>query len=445
MIPSLPTNSNSECLNLYRSIFRIEKGITTKAEVTNFNLNQVYSITYDGYDKTRDTTDSTTMIYKFSRKGGDSNGFITFPKLSNSNMTFNGWWDENGKLIQCYDSTGTAIQCYDAEGNLIHDYTATDIQKILIKNNLTDHTFYAKWLVKINENITVEPFYDDIVISIDKTTIAKTSDNKKFTFTSKGTKDGVTSTIPVGSGENKISYTYEVTYHREIIHVDTYYTTDANTLTFLASLPFGTYTINITAVYNGKTYSASFNVNIFETLTASEAVTYISSMTASETLKISGTITADELKNIASAIYGKNASAVKICLDLSEVTGLSEFPEERISSKGLFEECDALEGITLPKGVVVHGSIFKECRNLKYIKGGLNPNGDSGIVWNCSSLEYIVFPVTYHIFPTNFLSGCTKFTTVYYMGTETQWNELPAGEKTPFASYTIIFKSIGPS
>ena len=92
----------SEVLNTYKSVFLIEKGITTKAEVTNFNLNQVYSITYDGYEPTTnadvpvadalDPTDSV-MTLKFSRKAGaGTDGYIPLPKLSNSTMTFSGWY-----------------------------------------------------------------------------------------------------------------------------------------------------------------------------------------------------------------------------------------------------------------------------------------------------------------------------------------------------------------
>lgn len=144
----------SEYLNLYKSIFRIEKGITTSTVVENFNLNEVYSISYEGYDKDGDSTGSSKLIYKFSRKSGDSDGFITLPKLTNSSMTFSGWWDESGKLIQCYDDSGAIIQCYDEDGPLIHDYAAVDIQKFLVKDNLTDFNLYAKWLAEGNGKVS---------------------------------------------------------------------------------------------------------------------------------------------------------------------------------------------------------------------------------------------------------------------------------------------------
>lgn len=148
------SGSLSEVLNSYKSIVRIKKGITTKATVENFNLNEIYSISYEGYDTSEDSTGSEKLIYKFSRKSGDSDGFITLPKLSNSNMTFSGWWDENGKLVQCYDDSGAIIQCYDDDGTLIHDYAATDIQKFLVKDNFTDFNLYAKWLAEGNGKVS---------------------------------------------------------------------------------------------------------------------------------------------------------------------------------------------------------------------------------------------------------------------------------------------------
>ena len=96
-------------------------------------------------------------------------------------------------------------------------------------------------------HISVASVYDDITISIDKTYVLKTAASKTFTF------------IPAAG----VTYTYEVTCHGDTLSpASTYYTTDANTLTFLDTMTAGNYSINVTAIYKEKKYCAGFEVMI---------------------------------------------------------------------------------------------------------------------------------------------------------------------------------------
>ncbi len=301
-------------------------------------------------------------------------------------------------------------------------------------------------LAQSGGSLIIEPIYEDITISADKTSFSKAAASKVIKFSARGKdSDGNETSLEIGRGTGKVGLSIAaITSHGETVPSDgTYYSLSGNNLTLEDKLPAGNYTVSVTASYKDRTYSASFPVKINKALSASEAIATISAMTSSGKIAVAGATTEDEIKSIATAVSNLSSS-VKITLDLSGITGLTRLPD-RSSSKGLFEECSALEGITLPAGVTVSGGIFKECHNLIYIKGGLNPANASGIVWNCPSLKYIVFPVSFDIFPTNFLYGCNSFTTVYYMGTEAQWNAIAAEEKSPFTGKTIVYNSSGPS
>ncbi|EID85905.1 hypothetical protein MSI_03330 [Treponema sp. JC4] len=146
--------SNSEFLNTYKSIFRIKRGVTTKAVVDNFNLNDVYSIDYEGYDFADDSIAAGgKMILKFSRKyteSAGSEGYITLPRLSNTNMTFSGWYTSESL------ADGTLVPLYDTSGALAADANPTDplyTQKIKVSENLSDQTLYAKWLINAGGTI----------------------------------------------------------------------------------------------------------------------------------------------------------------------------------------------------------------------------------------------------------------------------------------------------
>lgn len=120
-------------------------------------------------------------------------------------------------------------------------------------------------------NITVDPIYEDIKISIDKSLVYLAEESKTFTFTA-SVKDsnGNNVTVSPGTGTGKVAYSYTVTYHGELLTSGTHFTpgddVNLNTLTLSNSLPEGNYTINVVAIYNGNTYCAEFNVTLKEYL-----------------------------------------------------------------------------------------------------------------------------------------------------------------------------------
>jgi len=115
-------------------------------------------------------------------------------------------------------------------------------------------------------NIALDPVYDDITITVDNTHLPKDFEKKKFTFSASANVDGSPVTISAGSGAGQVQYTFGVTYHGETVPAS-YYELGSDSVTLL-SVPAGSYTICVTALYGGKAYGGEFVVKIFDATVA---------------------------------------------------------------------------------------------------------------------------------------------------------------------------------
>ena len=102
---------------------------------------------------------------------------------------------------------------------------------------------------------------------------------------------------------------------------------------------------------------------------AETAPSHISSMTATGTVKVIGDISAETIANLTTALntlYTNNPS-IRVSLDLSQTTGLTELPAYAFRGSSNFSDdgCLALKGIVLPPGLTKIGfGSFHKCRNL---------------------------------------------------------------------------------
>ena len=256
---------------------------------------------------------------------------------------------------------------------------------------------YEAALAASGGNITIEPIYEDIKISVDKTSFAKDAGTKVITFTAKGVNsEGQQVTLPIGTGEGKVSLTYSVSYHGDPVPEESgstrYYTpgtgTNANKLTLGDNLPLGNYIVSATGNYNNRTYSAQFNVNIFEVIphTTSEAITLIAGMSGENTIKIVDS----NIDGLVNAIKTRNSTdnTFKVNLDLSDLS------VERIS----LQTRHGIKTVTLPTSItsfsredVAHDAgedieafIISET-NSKYCTV-------DGVVYNKNMTELILYP-----------------------------------------------------
>lgn len=101
---------------------------------------------------------------------------------------------------------------------------------------------------------------------------------------------------------------------------------------------------------------------------AETAPSHISSMTATGTVKVIGDISSETIRNLNAALktlYANNSS-VRVTLDLSRTTGLTELPSKAFADTNLDNPgCLALKGIVLPTGLTKIGDwAFYRCSNL---------------------------------------------------------------------------------
>ena len=107
-------------LNSWEAYSRIGAGLVSSVVVNEFDLNEVYRITYNNKfdDSTLDISVTDTVILMFSRKTGT----ITLPKYPKDGYYFLGWYrEENGSA------------------------SAQPVTQLVSKNNLSNQTFYALW------------------------------------------------------------------------------------------------------------------------------------------------------------------------------------------------------------------------------------------------------------------------------------------------------------
>lgn len=128
-------------LNTYQTIVRIKEGVTTKASISDINLNDIYSITYNNIEAGDTTTGSVTQVLKFTRKTTGT-GNIIIPNFENSSLDgiliFAGWYYDE-------DFTAAAELPKDASDNYYIDASTSE--------KLKDYTIYAKWKWKTGGNV----------------------------------------------------------------------------------------------------------------------------------------------------------------------------------------------------------------------------------------------------------------------------------------------------
>ena len=110
--------------------------------------------------------------------------------------------------------------------------------------------------------------------------------------------------------------------------------------------------------------------------------------------------------------------------------------------KSAFYRCNHLTSLTIPDSVTSIGnSAFDSCSSLTSITLGNGiTNIDSDIFSYCSSLTEIVIPKSVTEIEKDAFSSCSKLNTVYYCGSEAEWNEMYIGSNNDYLkNANIVF------
>ncbi len=172
------------------------------------------------------------------------------------------------------------------------------------------------------------------------------------------------------------------------------------------------------------------NVNI------PEGVTYIGDYAFYFSKKLEKVSLPDTLKTI-----GRQAFC--LCTSLSEIN----IPEGVTSiGNGVFQSCYRLMNITIPSSVTSMGkSVFG---NYSYVKKIIFADGfqtiSVGAFDGCSTINCVVIPVSVTTVEEEAFNGCSGINTVYYRGTEEQWNSITFGTGNGYlkTAENIVFNAI---
>ena len=111
-----------------------------------------------------------------------------------------------------------------------------------------------------------------------------------------------------------------------------------------------------------------------------------------------------------------------------------------------FSKCSHLTSVVIPDSVTSIGSrAFYECWKLTTvtIPDSVTSIGDSTFAY-CAELQSVVIPSSVTSVGKSAFSSCVAFTTVYYKGTEEQWNAITINSKNTYlTNATIHYNYVG--
>ena len=127
----------------------------------------------------------------------------------------------------------------------------------------------------------------------------------------------------------------------------------------------------------------------------------------------------DTVKRIEECAFSGCSSLESIVIP----EGITEIP------LGTFEDCSSLISIDLPNSIKTIGQLaFVGCSFLPYIR---IPDGatkiEMGAFARCSNLKQIVLPKSIKRIESVAFNVCNKLSTVYYLGTDSEWKNISIG------------------
>ena len=433
------SSAESEILNIYKSIFRIKRGVTTKAVVDNFNLNDVYSIDYEGFDSSADSIAAgEKMILKFSRKyteSAGSEGYITLPRLSNSNMTFSGWYTSAINSEGTIDKYAALVPLYDASGNPAPaDTNPTDplyTQKIKVSENLSDQTLYAKWLINAGGNIALA---NDYKFNFKFLQNASDTAARGF-YPGQAGKFKLSAEVKLGDEVQTIPAS-DITWTVQLLNggivTDKTPSYESGILTIPAISLQDKYTLKVRADYLGIAHDASFDYDV--SYAAENAAAWISSLAGAGTynVNVEGGVASGESEGLAQVAKAIKALPAEVYINLDAAGTSASSVINTYNDGQYFKDCSALKSIRLPSWMeyVIH-DLFNGCTSLESISMSESTQYIGKDAFKgCTSLTSITLPKDItgassgshiHGIDTGAFAGCTSLAYIYYEGTISDW------------------------
>lgn len=307
----------SKAINTYQTIVRIERGITTKAEIKGIYLNQIYSIAYNNIEDEDYTSD--TLVLRFFRKSEE----ISLPSYTTSieHLYFSGWFDNP-------------------------DFTGEEIIEIdpAQADSLKDQQLYAKWTYATPGTIAVASNYNFTFTASSK--FIKPKQKKTITITP-SVKRGATDVTYDGENKtvdgNDVIWNFAL-YNDGSVLNDVTLTSSATDDGIKVNIPAldyaDTYSLYVCAELKNVKHSTEFVLTPPQAVDASSVISQINNAAVDSVVKVEGILDEEKFVQIAEA-----AGTNSITLDLSDTEGLTKVPDNA------FKQGRYIQGIILPEGV----------------------------------------------------------------------------------------------
>ena len=139
-----------------------------------------------------------------------------------------------------------------------------------------------------------------------------------------------------------------------------------------------------------------------------------------------------------------NKYVVLIKAKSNDITSCKINDNCKLICSGAFENCSSLVSVTIPDSVTSIDSLaFKGCSNLTNVTiGSRVTNIGSFAFENCSSLTSVTIPNSVTTIGYSAFKNCSKLKTIYYKGSESQWNEIEKGGFWNYGmsnKYTVVY------
>ncbi len=168
-----------------------------------------------------------------------------------------------------------------------------------------------------------------------------------------------------------------------------------------------------------------------ETVTLPDGIRFIKDSAFSECASLQNVHLPAGLQTLGSGVFSSCTSLKSIMIP-DALTALPEYS---------FAGCQALETVSLPAKLGYIGRYaFRGCVSLQSfsVPEGVNSLG-SGAFAYCTALKELELPISLVRFKTETISGCIALNSVYFHGSEAQWQEIFQEDQTP--SFTVEYNT----
>ena len=130
--------------------------------------------------------------------------------------------------------------------------------------------------------------------------------------------------------------------------------------------------------------------------------------------------------------------AFRLCTGITSLT----IPDSVVNiGANAFRQCEGITSLTIGNGVTnIRQGSFYECYGIKSVTIGTNVvNIDNEAFYYCRNITSVTIPSSVCNIGNDAFNGCSKLKTVYYSGTQAQWDAITVGTRNTYITNATIY------